>query len=222
MNSMSDKLKVIIFGATGLAGSGVLDACLDDPKVEKVTAILRKNTGRKSSKLKEVIHTDYLDYTAIEDDLKDHNACFWCLGISQSQTKDEAIYKKISREFTLAGAEILSRLNKEMTFIYISGAGTNIDGRMMWARVKGETEKELGSYGFKANYNFRPAMIYSTNEYRHSLWAYRMFALLVPITKRLVPSQHISSFEVGKAMINVTLRGSDKNILENRDLLAFR
>ena len=219
---MPEKLKVVIFGATGLVGSGVMDACLDDPRVEKVTAILRKNTGRKSGKLREIIHNNYLDYSSIEGDLKDHNACFWCLGISRSQVKDPDEYTRISRDFTLSGAEALSRLNHDMIFHYISGAGTDLESRMEWARIKGETERKLGNYRFRAIYNHRPAMIYSTNEYRHSLRAYRMFALLVPITRRLIPSQHISSLEVRKAMINVTFKGSEKTILENRDLLAYR
>jgi uncharacterized protein YbjT (DUF2867 family) len=218
---MEKKLKILIFGATGMAGSGVLDACLDDPRVDSVKAIVRKHTGIKSSKITEIIHKDFMDYDPIKNELSGFDACFWCLGISTAQAGGEKNYKRITKDFTLKAAKILSEVNPEMTFHYISGAGTNPNSKTMWARVKGETEKELGNFGFKQNVNLRPAMIYTDNGKKHTLWVYRWFAYLAPITRILLPSLHISNKELGTAMINITLKGSDKTVLENKEIRSF-
>ena len=156
---MKKSISVIITGATGDAGSGVLFACIKDPRVRKITTITRKPLPIKNAKVFQAIHDDFLDFSKIEDKLKGHDACFWCLGVSQSKVRKEEDYTRITYGFTMAAAEVLEKLNPGMTFCFLSGMGTKVDGRMMWARVKGKTEVDLGNFNFKL-YNFRPAFIH--------------------------------------------------------------
>jgi uncharacterized protein YbjT (DUF2867 family) len=153
-------MKVIIFGATGMVGQGVLRECLLDPDVRRVLSIGRSATGQRHEKLRELIRADLLDYSAIENELRGYDACFFCLGITSLGLSEEQ-YRRVTYDITMAAAKALARLNPDMTFVYVTGAGTDITehGRTMWARVKGETENALLRLPFRAAYMFRPAAI---------------------------------------------------------------
>ena len=157
-------MKVLLFGATGMVGQGVLRECLLDTSVTSVATIGRSASGITDPKVREIVHQDLANYTAIEADLTGFDACFFCLGVSAAGMK-EADYERITYGFTLAAAETLSRLNPGMTFIYVSGEATDSTekGRSMWARVKGKTENALLRLPFKAAYMFRPGFIQSVN-----------------------------------------------------------
>jgi uncharacterized protein YbjT (DUF2867 family) len=153
-------MKVIIFGATGMVGQGVLRECLLDPDVQRVLSIGRSATGQRHEKLRELIRADLLDYSAIENELRGYDACFFCLGITSLGLSEEQ-YRRVTYDITMAAAKALARLNPDMTFIYVTGVGTDSTehGRTMWARVKGETENALLRLPFRAAYMFRPAAI---------------------------------------------------------------
>jgi uncharacterized protein YbjT (DUF2867 family) len=153
-------MKVIIFGATGMVGQGVLRECLLDPDVRRVLSIGRSATGQRHEKLRELIRADLLDYSAIENELRGYDACFFCLGITSLGLSEEQ-YRRVTYDITMAAAKALARLNPDMTFVYVTGAGTDSTehGRTMWARVKGETENALLRLPFRAAYMFRPAAI---------------------------------------------------------------
>jgi uncharacterized protein YbjT (DUF2867 family) len=153
-------MKVIIFGATGMVGQGVLRECLLDPDVQRVLSIGRSATGQRHEKLRELIRADLLDYSAIENELRGYDACFFCLGITSLGLSEEQ-YRRVTYDITMAAAKALARLNPDMTFVYVTGAGTDSTehGRTMWARVKGETENALLRLPFRAAYMFRPAAI---------------------------------------------------------------
>src|SRR5437868_9727347 len=137
-------MKVVIFGATGMVGQGVLRECLLDPDVDAVLCVSRSPTGQRHDKLRELIHQDFTSFAPIERELTGHDACFFCLGVSSMGMSEEA-YRRVTYDVTLAAAEILARRNPGMTFVYVSGAGTDSSGkgRSMWARVKGQTENAL-------------------------------------------------------------------------------
>ncbi len=216
-------MKVLIFGATGMVGQGVLRECLLDPEVERVVTVGRSGSGGQNPKLMEIVHADMLDYSTIESSLTGIDACFFCLGVSSSGMK-EADYARVSYGFTLAAAEVLSRLNPGMTFIYVSGAGTDSTekGRVMWARVKGRTENALLRLPLKA-YMFRPGVIQPLDGIRSKTPAYRMlyalFKPLFPLVRWLMPNQVVTTREVGRAMLEVTRKGYPTRILEPKDIL---
>jgi uncharacterized protein YbjT (DUF2867 family) len=153
-------MKVIIFGATGMVGQGVLRECLLDPDVRRVLSIGRSATGQRHEKLRELIRADLLDYSAIENELRRYDACFFCLGITSLGLSEEQ-YRRVTYDITMAAAKALAGLNPDMMFIYVTGVGTDSTehGRTMWARVKGETENALLRLPFRAAYMFRPAAI---------------------------------------------------------------
>ncbi len=162
------KIKAILTGATGMVGEGVLRECLQHPDVEQVLVINRKPGGVTSEasarpKLREIIHTDFFDLTPIETELVGYNACFFCLGVSSVGMK-EADYKRLTYDLTLHAAQLLARLNPDMMFCYVSGAGTDstAQGRSMWARVKGATENALLQLPFRKAYMFRPGFLKPT------------------------------------------------------------
>jgi uncharacterized protein YbjT (DUF2867 family) len=216
-------MKVVLFGATGMVGQGVLRECLLDPEVESVLAVGRSATGQHHAKLRELIHEDFTDFSAIEGQLAGYDACFFCLGISASGMKEED-YHHITYDFTMAAAEALVRSSPGMTFIYVSGAGTDSteQGRWMWARVKGKTENALLRLPFKAIYMFRPGYIQplhgivsKTRLYR---FVYAVMAPLFPLWRRLFPKYVITTEDVGRAMLQVAGRGARERVLENREL----
>ena len=212
------KIKAIITGTTGMVGEGVLHECLNHPDVESVLVINRRPCNVNHPKLKEIINDDFYDLSKIEDQLKDFNACFFCLGTT-SVRKSEEFYTKITNDLTKVFADTLAKLNPEMTFCYVSGSGTDSTekGKIMWARVKGRTENYLINLFSKA-YMFRPALILPTKGLKNTLTLYKIFFPLLPIVKLLFPKYVCSLKEIGLAMINCVTKGYEKNILEVDDI----
>jgi uncharacterized protein YbjT (DUF2867 family) len=216
-------MKVILFGATGMVGQGVLRECLLDPDVEQVLAVGRSATGQQHAKLRELVHKNLMDFSGVEETLSGYDACFFCLGIS-SAGMSEQDYRRVTYDMPMAAAQTLARLNPGMTFIYVSGAGTDSTGRgrSMWARVKGEAENALLQLPFKAAYMFRPAYIQPLHGVTSKTKLYRaMYAVmgpLYPIWKRLFPKYVTTTEQVGRAMIKVARQGAPKRVLENEDI----
>jgi uncharacterized protein YbjT (DUF2867 family) len=214
-----EKLRVILTGATGMVGEGVLNECLQHEGVERVLVITRKPCGVVHHKLKGIIHADFYDLSAIENQLSGYNACFFCLGVSSIGMK-EPEYRRLTYDLTMNVAQTLSRLNKAMTFCYISGASTDSteQGRMMWARVKGKTENDLMKLPFKAVYNFRPGALEASPGARNLLKYYKYFAWMFPVIRMLAPNSISTLKELGLAMIDVAMNGYEKRIIEVRDI----
>jgi len=205
-----------------MVGEGVLHECLLHPQVEAVLVINRKPCGVVHPKLREIIHADFFNFTAIEDQLTGYNACYFCLGVS-SVGMEQAQYYKMTYTLTMHVAETLSRLNSGMTFCYVSGGGTDSTekGRLHWARVKGKTENDLVKLPFKQVYNFRPGFIKPTPGLKNTLKAYRYMGWLFPIGRALYPNGFCTLQEIGVAMINTVIKGYPKNILEGKDIIAL-
>ena len=218
-------MKVLIFGATGMVGQGVLRECLLASDVDLVVTIGRNATGHQNPKLREIVQPDLFDYSSIENQLSGFDACFFCLGVSSFRVK-EADYTRITYTLTMGAAETLARLNPQMTFIYVSGVGTDSSehGRSMWARVKGRTENSLLRL-FKAAYMFRPGLIVAVNGIRSKTTMYRVFYALgrplFPLLRRAFPNQVLTTEEIGRAMLNAVRRGYPKRILEPPDIRAL-
>jgi len=216
-------MKVILFGATGMIGQGVVRECLLHPGVETVLSIGRSAGGQQHPKLRELMHRDFFDFSAIESELSGWDACFFCLGVS-SAGMTEIRYRRITYDLTLAAAETLVKLNPGMTFVYVSGAGTDSTerGRIMWARVKGQTENALLRLPFKAAYMFRPGVIVPLDGIRSKTKIYRMgYALARPLLRSMYPRfpKYITTTEqVGHAMIRVAQEGFPKSVLESSDI----
>lgn len=220
-----NKLKVIITGATGMIGEGVLHECLNHQEVEKVLAITRKSSGYSHPKLTELIHDDFQDFSPISASLKGYNACYFCLGVTAAG-KNEAEYTRLTYTLTISFAQILASLNPDMTFCYISGAGTDskANGRMMWARVKGQTENDLMKLPFKQVYLFRPGGIEPFLPLKPSQTYYKTYKYLgwlFTVMKTIAPSLVIKLKDLAAAMINASLIGYSKNILEMNDMKAL-
>ena len=216
-------MKAILFGATGMVGQGVLRECLLSKDVDMVLSVGRRLTGRQHPKLRQIAHQDFTDFTAIEGELSGYDACFFCLGVSSiGMSEDE--YRRVTYEFTLAAAQTLARLNPKMTFIYVSGSGTDSSGRgsAMWARVKGQTENALFQLPFKAAYAFRPAYIQPLNGIvPKTAWLrafYSALAPFYPLWKALFPKYVTTTAQIGRVMIQVAMSGAPKGVLENRDI----
>jgi hypothetical protein len=212
-------IKAIITGSTGMVGEGVMHECLIHPDVESVLVINRKTCNIEHPKLKEIIHSNFFDFSSIEEQLKGYNACFFCLGTT-SIGKKEAEYTKITFDITKALADSLINLNQETTFCYISGAATDSSekGKSMWARVKGRTENYILNIGFHRAYAFRPGIIIPTKGLRNTLSFYKYLSLLIPVVKLLFPKHICTLKEIGLAMINSVNKGYEKNILEVDDI----
>lgn len=216
-------MRVILFGVTGMVGQGVLRECLLDPDVTDILAIGRSATGQKHSKLREIVHTDFLDYSAIEPDLSGYDACFFCLGVT-SLGVDEESYRRVTYDVTLAAARMLARLNPDMTFVYVTGAGTDStgQGRLMWARVKGKTENDLLRLPFKAAYMFRPGAIQPLHGIKSkTAWYQAIYVMAGPLLsflRRVAPKYVTSTEQIGRAMLSVVKRGYPTRILENEDI----
>jgi uncharacterized protein YbjT (DUF2867 family) len=216
-------MKVIVFGATGMVGQGVLRECLLDPGVDRVLVVGRTPTGQRNDKLEELIHRDFTDFGTAAPALTGYDACFFCLGVS-SVGMNEKDYTRVTYDFTMAAAETLARQNPGMTFIYVSGASTDSTekGRSMWARVKGRTENALLRLPFKAAVMFRPGFIQpgpgvvsKTSLYRA---IYAVLGPLYPVWKTLLPNHVTTSPQVGRAMLAVARNGSPQPLLENADI----
>ncbi|KJC33682.1 epimerase [Bradyrhizobium sp. LTSP885] len=216
-------MKVILFGATGMVGQGVLRECLRDQGVERVLAIGRSPTGQRDPKLVELVHDNFTDYSAIEPQLTGYDACFFCLGVS-SIGMDEARYRHLTYDITLAAAATLSRLNPGMVFTYVTGRGTDSTerGSLMWARVKGKTENDLLKLPFKAAYMFRPAGIQPLHGVRSkTAWVQAIYVVASPLLSYLVraaPKYMTTSEQLGRAMLKVVRDGHPKPVLESEDI----
>jgi len=219
-------MKVLIFGATGMVGQGVLRECLRAPDVEVVQTIGRTRTGQLDPRLIEVVQPDLMDYRAAEASLMGFDACFFCLGVS-SVGMQEAEYARLTYDLTLAAAQTLARLNPQMIFVYVSGASTDSteQGRSMWARVKGKTENALQRLPFKGVYLFRPGVIQPLNGARSKTRSYQLFYTLarpfLSTLRALFPNQILSTEDIGLAMLAVARHGADKAVLETADIRAL-
>ncbi len=219
---MKHFLKVILTGATGMVGEGVLHECALHPDVEEILVLTRKPSGYNHPKVKEIIHGDFFDLSSIEEQLKNYNACFFCLGVSSIGMKEDE-YTRMTYTLTMHVATTLSKQNKDMTFCYISGASTDSTekGRSMWARVKGKTENDLLKLPFKSVYLFRPGYMHPTKGLKNTLKSYKYITWMYPILRKLFPSTASTLKELGLAMINSARIGYEKSVLEVKDIVAL-
>lgn len=220
---MSQKrISVILTGATGMVGEGVLHECLQHDSVERVLIINRKPLGLSHPKLSELIHSDFYNLSAIENQLSGYDTCLFCLGTT-SVGKQEPEFFRITYTLTMHVAETLCRLNPQMTFCYISGARTDSTekGKTMWARVKGKTENDLMKLPFRAVYNFRPGYLHPTPGLKNALPAYKYLSWMYPLLRRLFAGSVSTLKELGLGMINASIWGYEKQILEVADFVAL-
>ena len=220
-------MNILIFGATGMVGQGVLRECLLASDVERVVAVGRNATGQQHPKLQELVVKDMYDYSAVESQLQGFDACFFCLGVSSVGMKEDD-YRRVTYDLTMAAAQVLARLNPGMTFTYVTGSGTDSSerGSSMWARVKGATENALLRLPFKAAYMFRPGIIQPLHGVRsktplyHSV--YVVISPLLSLAYRLWPDKMTTSEQIGRAMLAVARGGAPKVLLEPADINALR
>ena len=218
-------MNVLLFGATGMVGQGVLRECLLDPDVQLVQTVGRTSLGAQQPKLREIVHQDLWHYQAIEANLSGFDACFFCLGVASSGMSEQD-YEHVTYGITMAAAEALSRLNPQMTFIFVSGAGTDSSeqGRTMWARIKGKTENALLRLPFAAAFMFRPGIIQPLYGARSKTTLYRVFYTLgkplLPLLRLAFPDYVLTTQQIGRAMLAVARQGYPKQILETKDIRA--
>jgi uncharacterized protein YbjT (DUF2867 family) len=219
-------MKVILFGATGMVGQGVLRECLLDASVESLLVIGRRPTGQHHAKLHEILHDDFMDFSAIESELGGYDACFFCLGVS-SVGMDAERYRHLTYDLTLAAAKTLVALNPGMVFTYVTGSSTDSteQGPVRWARVKGKTENDLLKLPFKAAYMFRPAGIQPLHGVRSKTsWVQAIYVVAAPLLSflaRTAPKYMTTSEQLGRAMIRVARDGYPKAVLESEDINAI-
>lgn len=215
-------MKVIVTGATGMVGEGVLHICLQDPGIEKVLVIGRRSCGVEHERLKEIIYADLYDLSPISEHLSGYDACYFCLGVSSVGMKADDYYRT-TYTLTLHFGETLSRLNPQMTFCYISGAGTDSSekGRSRWARVKGKTENDLMKLPFRQVFGVRPGFIKSIEGLTRTNPLYKYVGWLFPVGRKLYPSGFCTLEELSKAMINLTRKGYHKKVIEGDDIIQL-
>jgi uncharacterized protein YbjT (DUF2867 family) len=217
-------VKVIVFGATGMVGQGVLRECLLDPTVERVLVIGRNSTGATDGKLREIVLADLFDLSGIADELAGYDACFFCLGVSSAGMAEEK-YRRITYDLTLGVARILADRNPGSTFVYVSGMGTDSTekGRSMWARVKGATENALLRLPLRV-YLFRPGYIQPlhgiTSRTRWYRLMYVVTSPLYPVLRRVFPGVVTTTEQIGRAMLNLARDGGPSRVLAPRDINA--
>jgi len=219
-------MNVLMFGATGMIGQGVLRECLRDVDVHLVKTIARSPGGVTHPKQQEVVHRDLLHLAPIEHELSGFDACFFCLGVT-SAGMSEADYERVTYGITVAVGETLARLNPRMTFIFVSGAGADSSekGRVMWARVKGKAENAVLRLPFKASYVFRPAIVQPLDGIRSRTAAYNiLYALtrpLMPLVRLLFRGNVLTTEQMGKAMLIAVRHGAPTRVLESKDINAL-
>ena len=215
-------LRVILTGATGMVGEGVLLECLRNPEVAHVLVLTRRFTGRTHAKMSELLVPDLQNLSAVEGQLTGYNACFFCAGISSVGISKQE-YVRVTHDLTLAVAETLVRLNPDLTFIYVSGASTDSSetSRQHWARVKGCTENALLALPFRAAYMFRPGFMQITPGQRNGLKWYGAIDWLYPLARKLTPGYVCTMREVAQAMIVAARDGAPKPVLEVLDIVAL-
>jgi uncharacterized protein YbjT (DUF2867 family) len=216
-------MKVILFGATGMVGQGVLRECLIDAGVESVLVVGRSPTGRQHAKLREILHDNFMDFSKIESELAGYDACFFCLGVS-SVGMDAERYRHLTYDITMAAARTLVRLNPGMVFTYVTGRSTDSteQGPVRWARVKGKTENDVLKLPFKGAYMFRPAGIQPLHGVRSkTAWVQAIYVVAAPLLSflaRTAPKYITTSEQLGRAMIKVVRSGYPKPVLESEDI----
>jgi len=219
-------VRIILFGATGMVGKGALRECLLDLEVESVLTVGRSATGQQHEKLREIVHKDFFNFSAIESNLRGYDACFFCLGVSSAGMTEQE-YTRLTYDITMAAAQTLAKLNPNMTFLYISGMGTDSSerGRSMWARVKGKTENALLRLPFKAAYMLRPGYIQPLHGIRSKTKLYQaLYTVMAPLYsswKVLLPKYVTTTEQLGRAMIKIAKQGAPKHVLETRDFNAM-
>ncbi len=213
-------MKILLFGATGMVGQGVLREALLDPEIDEVLCVGRASIGEKAPKVREIVCADLYDLAPIADQLAGYDACLFCLGVSAAGMS-EAQYRKVTLDLTLSVAKVLA--SPTLRFLYVSGAGTK--GRAMWARVKGETEDALLAMPFRSAHMFRPAVIQPLHGIQSKTRLYRalytVMAPLTPLLRKTIPRYVTTTELVGRAMLRVAKHGHEKRVLENDDVNAL-
>lgn len=218
-------MKVILFGATGMVGQGVLRECLLDPEVESVLAVGRGPSGKQSPKLADLVLSDLYDFTPVAEKLTGYDACFFCLGVT-SVGATEADYRRVTRDIPAAAGRVLAERNPGLTFVLVTGRGTDATGtsKTLWARVKGEAENAILALPFKGKYVFRPGVIQPLHGITSRTPSYRvlyaLFSWVVPILRWLAPESMTTTERMGRAMLSVARRGYSKPVLETADINA--
>ena len=216
-------MRALIFGASGMVGSGVLRECLDDPRVHSVLVVGRMSCGIVHPKVDEILHSDFFDFAPIKHRFVACDACFFCLGVSAVGVK-EADYRRLTTDLTLTAAHCLIAANPDLTFCYVSGQATDSTGRgrVMWARVKGKTENALLAMPFKAAYMFRPGFIQPLKGVKSKTRLYQalydVLGPLYPLLRRIAPRSVTTSVNVGRAMIRVATEGYTSRLVETDDI----
>jgi nucleoside-diphosphate-sugar epimerase len=219
-------MKVIVTGASGMVGKGVLLECLEDDSISEVLSIGRRSLDIENPKLKELIHKDFSEFDSVSDDLKGYDACYACMGVS-SAGMDKEKYTMLTYDYTMSLAKVLYKNNDQMVFIYVSGQGTDSSekGRSMWARVKGKTENDLLAMGFRDAYMFRPGAIIPKKGVQPSSRIYSVLinnlAWLIKLFKKVAPNSIVDTIQVGRAMINATSKGYSKKIVHPIDMIKL-
>lgn len=208
-------IRAIVTGASGMVGEGVMLTCLEHPDVKEVLVVGRRPCGHTHPKLKEIVHKDFYDLSAIAGQLKGYNACYFCLGVSSVGMNEEQ-YTKLTHTLTLHFANTV--VNPEMTFTYVSGTGTNSNGRQMWQRVKGRTEDDLAKLPFKQFFAFRPGGMTIVRGQKNEYKGFKYFQWILSVVKLFAPNAVSKLGDVGRAMINVTKNGYSKRNLEVSDI----
>lgn len=216
------KIRAIITGSTGMVGEGVLHECILHPDVDEILLINRRPCGISHPKVTEIIHENFYDLSGIRNQLAGYNACYFCLGVSSVGRKEEE-YTRLTYDLTMHVAGLLSALNPEMVFCYVTGSGTDSteQGRSMWARVKGKTENDLRKLPFAGTYFFRPGFIRRTPGLTCTHKYYYAIGWMYPLLRALFPGYAVTLQEIGLAMIHIVSRGHERDIIENRDIAAI-
>jgi len=218
-------VNVLLFGATGMIGQAVLRECLLDPGVGRVVTVSRRPTSQSNSKVTEIIRPDLATLAPIENQLTGFDACFFCLGVSALGMTEEQ-YTRVNYDLTIGVARTLLRTSPNVTFIYVSGSGSDSSerGRTMWARVKGRTENALMELPFAAAYMFRPGFMEPLYGARSRTTIYRVFYTLakplLPLLRRAFPDSVLTTQQIGQAMLTVARDGYPRRVLQSKDIRA--
>lgn len=219
-------MNILIFGASGMVGQGVLHECLATPDVSLVMTVGRTPVEQAHPKLRQLVQADLMTLNTRENELRGFDACFFCLGVSSSDMSEEA-YRLITYEVTLNVANVLVRLNPGMTFVYVSGAGTDSSeqGSSMWARIKGKTENDLQKLPFRGVYLFRPGVIQPLRGIQSKTPSYRIFYSLanpfLSLIRCMYPRAIATTADIGQAMLNAARQGDARRVIEANDILRL-